>query len=258
LVVEMKRRHKTWAGFIVVAWAGLLLCAASLARDVEVLRVPASDEGLPGDGPIRRAGWFTELWLNKRTAWAGRVEEDRGALAFFGDSITQGWGDDMGGAFGDTKVANRGISGDTTRGMLVRLEQDVLALAPRGVVLLMGTNDIEEEAAPEVIAGNVQLILERLKEHSEDMPIVLCLIFPSSETKKRPAAVIRAVNALYEGLAEGDERVRLVDSWSVFADEGGDAKAEEFPDLLHPNEHGYAKWAEVLRPVLEELGLVGG
>ena len=31
--------------------------------------------------------------------------------------------------------------------------------------MLMGTNDIEEHASPETIAGNVQLILEKLKEH---------------------------------------------------------------------------------------------
>ena len=61
------------------------------------------------------------------------------------------------------KVANRGISGDTTRGVLIRLEDDVLALNPAAVVLLIGTNDLEEGAHPGRIAGNLKLILAALQ-----------------------------------------------------------------------------------------------
>lgn len=94
------------------------------------------------------------------------------------------------------KVANRGISGDTTRGMLIRLEKDVLSLNPSCVVMLMGTNDLEEQAEPQVIADNVKLIVDQLKKHNSEMPIVLCLVFPSSETKKRPADKIKQINEL--------------------------------------------------------------
>ena len=48
----------------------------------------------------------------------------------------------------------------TTRGVLIRLKEDVLALNPKGVVLLIGTNDVEEKATPEVIAGNLKLASE--------------------------------------------------------------------------------------------------
>src|SRR4051812_22000240 len=84
--------------------------------------IPATDEGLPGAGPIRRYDWFKKLWQQKRSGWAERVQQDQKALVFLGDSITQGWGDDMGGNFAGVKVANRGISGDTTRGVLIRLK----------------------------------------------------------------------------------------------------------------------------------------
>jgi lysophospholipase L1-like esterase len=64
---------------------------------------------------------------------------------FLGDSITQGW-NDLASAFPDMKVANRGINGgDTTRGVLIRLQDDVLSLDPAAIVLLIGTNDLEEE-----------------------------------------------------------------------------------------------------------------
>ena len=132
------------------------------------ISIPETDEGLPGAGPLRRYDWFQKLWLERRTAWAQRVEQDRNALVFLGDSIMQGWGDDMAGAFAGVKVANRGISGDTTRGVLIRLEQDVLALRPSGVVILIGTNDLEEGADPETIAANLKLILAKLKAFYRD------------------------------------------------------------------------------------------
>ncbi|MDC0276793.1 hypothetical protein OAL00_07650, partial [Verrucomicrobiales bacterium] len=84
------------------------------------LAIPATDDGLPGEGPIRRYEWFSKLWEKKRGAWAKDVAKDQGALVFLGDSITQGWGPQMKVSFPGVKVANRGISGDTTRGMLIR------------------------------------------------------------------------------------------------------------------------------------------
>ncbi len=113
---------------------------------------------------------------------------------FLGDSITQGWGGGLGAAFPGVKVANRGISGDTTRGVLLRLDEDVLTLDPTAVVLLIGTNDLEEGATPEVIAGNLKVIIAALEQHDRSMPIVLCEVFPSSATKKRPVDQIKAVN----------------------------------------------------------------
>jgi lysophospholipase L1-like esterase len=216
--------------------------------------IPATDDGLPGAGPIRRYDWFQRLWKERRSAWAAQVAADRGAVVFLGDSITQGWGGGLGAAFPGVKVANRGISGDTTRGVLIRLEEDVLALDPAAVVLLIGTNDLEEGATPEVVASNLKLILERLSRHDPRMPVVLCQVFPSAAAKKRPAGKIRAVNDLYLAAVRNDPRVTYLETYPLFADAQGDALAAEFPDLLHPNEAGYAKWAAALRPVLATLG----
>ncbi|MDA7875955.1 GDSL-type esterase/lipase family protein, partial [Akkermansiaceae bacterium] len=144
----------------------LVLTVASLTAREPVAVIPPDSE-IAGEGPVRRYEWFRNLWKDKRTAWAKEVEAKQGALVFLGDSITQSWGDDLKGAFGETKVANRGISGDTTRGILYRLPEDVLALNPTGVVLLMGTNDLEEGARPEVIAGNLALIIKKLKASSK-------------------------------------------------------------------------------------------
>ncbi|MBC8094838.1 MAG: DUF1080 domain-containing protein [Akkermansiaceae bacterium] len=218
--------------------------------------IPETDEGLPGAGPIRRAEWFQKIWSERRSTWAQRVEQDQNAVVFLGDSITQGWGDTMGGNFTGVKVANRGIGGDTTRGVLIRLQEDVLSLHPRAVVLLIGTNDLEENADPEIITANLKLILAALKQSDAKMPIVLCQVFPSSETKKRPADKIKILNQLYAAAVKGDPQITLIETWTLFADAQGDAKLAEFPDLLHPNEAGYEKWADALYPIFATLGFV--
>jgi len=251
-------------------WAALLAClgaspatplsdpgqaSAPIAQGRDPLALPETDAGLPGAGPIRRYDWFQRLWRERRSAWAGEVEQDRHAVVFLGDSITQGWGGGLGAAFPGVKVANRGISGDTTRGVLIRLQEDVLQLDPAAVVLLIGTNDLEEGASPDVIAGNLKLILAGLERHDPRMPIVLCQVFPSSATKKRPADAIKAINLLYQAAVKNDPRVTYLETWPLFAEANGDALPAEFPDLLHPNEAGYAKWAAALRPVFATLGL---
>jgi lysophospholipase L1-like esterase len=234
----------------------ILLVHRAPAQADPRFEIPATDDGLPGAGPIRRADWFRKTWTERRSAFAKQAGRDQGSLVFLGDSITQGWGDNMGGSFTGAKVANRGISGDTTRGVLIRLKEDVLSLKPAGVVLLIGTNDLEEQADPETIAGNLKLILAELKAHDPKMPIVLCQVFPSSVSKKRPSDQVKKLNQLYAAAVKGDKQVTFIETWPLFADAQGDAKKEEFPDLLHPNKAGYAKWASALRPVLATLGFL--
>lgn len=253
----MSSPSRTVTRVLLKPWLGLALLTAvgGFAAD-PYLRIPANDEGLPGTGPIRRYDWFQDLWAKKREAWAASVQKDQGAFVFLGDSITQGWGDTMGGVFGGMKVANRGISGDTTRGVLIRLEGDVLALKPSGVAILIGTNDLEEHAEPETIISNLKLILARLKEHNPKMPIVLSQVFPSSASMRRPAEQIKKINQLMAAAVKGNGQVTLLETWALFADAQGDAKAAEFPDLLHPNGQGYAKWAAALRPILATHGFL--
>lgn len=219
-------------------------------------RLPPEDASLPGVGPLRRYDWFAELWQNRRWEWAQSIEQDQGAVVFLGDSITQGWGPLLAESFPSTRVANRGISGDTTRGMLIRLQEDVLALQPAGVVVLAGTNDLEERADPEQIAQNLGAIIQQIQQWDSSIPIVLCLVFPSSASRSRSSEDIQKINQLYRKTVKGNPQVTVVDTWTLFADDQGDAVAELFPDRLHLNEAGYRQWAKALRPFLEHLKLV--
>jgi lysophospholipase L1-like esterase len=247
---------------LAIALAGAFLFSdpattrATAAAAKTGLEIPKTDDGLPGAGPIRRYEWFSKLWLKKRTAWSKQVKQDQNAVVFLGDSITQGWSDKFRGHFPGMKKANRGISGDTTRGVLIRLDEDVLSLNPAAVVLLIGTNDLEEKAEPETIVGNLELILAALKLHNASMPIILCHVFPSSASKKRPTDKIQKINKLAAAAVKGDAQITVLDTWKLYANAAGDAKKAEFPDLLHPNSQGYAMWAAALRPLLATHGFL--
>jgi lysophospholipase L1-like esterase len=97
------------------------------------------------------------------------------------------------------------------------------------------------------------LILSALEASDRAMPIFLCEVFPSSARQHRPSARIVELNRLYTERAKAHPQVTLLPTWALFADESGDARPSEFPDLLHPNELGYAKWAALLRPALARV-----
>ena len=229
------------------------------AQEAAVLKkyaLPESEEGLPGAGALRRYDGYVKRWPELRAQWSIQVEADQKAVVFLGDSITQGWGTSLLGRFPGMKSANRGIGGDTTRGMLIRLQEDVLALNPSAIVLLMGTNDLEVGIEPQVAADNVKLILGAIKAHRPDVPVVLSLVFPSSAEKKRPMERIKALNDLYAAAVKGDPQVTVIDTWTLFAAASGDADPKWFKDMLHLNPEGYDRWAAALRPLFSTLGFL--
>ena len=226
------------------------------ARADESFALPANEAGLPGEGALRRYDGYVNTWLKSRTAWSKQIEHDQKSVVFLGDSITLGWGAKFRDKFPGMKLANRGIGGDTTRGMLIRLQEDVLALNPSAIVLLLGTNDVEVGIDADAIGRNFEKILQAIKKHSSKTPIVLCRVFPSSASKKRPKEIVQRVNQLYEGAVKGDPQITVVDTWTLFADEAGDANPKWFPDLLHLNAAGYDRWAAGLRPIFATLGFL--
>ena len=109
------------------------------------------------------------------------VEPDQQRVVFYGDSITDAWGH---GAdfFPGKPYVNRGISGQTTPQMLVRFQQDVVALQPKVVVILAGTNDIARNTGPatlRMIQDNIQAMTELAQLHG--IKVVLCSVTPIAD-----------------------------------------------------------------------------
>jgi len=207
-----------------------------------------------GAGPMQSGLWFRTLWRGRREQWSKMKTSEEGAVVFFGDSITQGWGS-LARDFPELKVANRGISGDTTRGLRTRLQGDVLDLKPKAVSILIGTNDLDQGGAPEVVAMNLQAIVAAMHAANPAMPIVINKVMPRGPKPEFYPEKIRTLNGLYEEAFKNDPLVTFCDTWALFDDGTGSCKKEEFPDMLHPNPVGYAKWTAALKPIFGKLGL---
>ena len=168
-----------------------------------------------------------------------------------GDSITEGWytlEHDFAGL--PLKVVNRGIGGDTTPNLLYRLQDDVLALHPRALVVLIGTNDLGEHTAPEDIAANLRVLHKRVRGACPKIPIAWCLVMPRSGGDTYPER-IHELNRLIGQIAASDPRVTVCDTFTPLALPDGTSKWEDFnPDHLHLNPAGYAVWRSVLEPIL--------
>ena len=236
---------------VIVLLAG---CKTACTPPRDVSHYPADATVLPGKGPLQTWTGFTNVWMERHAAWQQETNNETGAVVFLGDSITQGW-NSLAKVFPDIKVVNRGIGGDTTRGVLYRLNADVIALKPTAVVLLIGINDIGMNANPQDVADNIKAILLELKRFNRHMPVIVCKVMPSSTKQHRPADKIERLNALVDEIVKSDPQRIRCDTWSIYADENGECKKDEFPDLLHPNAIGYAKWANALKPIVAQLKL---
>ena len=175
-------------------------------------------------------------------------------MVFFGDSITEGW-KSLAQDFPQFKVANRGIGGDTTRGLRERIQGDVLAVHPGAVSMLIGTNDLDQGATPEIVLANMKAIVAELHKANPQMPIIINKVMPRGAKAGLYPDKIKALNGLLETAFKDDAKVTFCDTWAIFEDGSGGCKRDEFPDLLHPNAAGYAKWVAALTQIFEKLGV---
>jgi lysophospholipase L1-like esterase len=194
-----------------------------------------------------------------RTANADLLREgSKVEVVFLGDSITDSWSNErFGGFFPGKGYVNRGISGQTTPQMLVRMKPDVLAFSPKVIVLLAGTNDIAGNTGPQTdedIQRNIAAIAELVTANGARM--VLASVLPVSayhvtsgappQTVRRPPARINTLNTWLKTYAAAHKHVYL-DYFSATADEKGMLRAELSEDDLHPNAQGYA----IMAPLAE-------
>ncbi len=176
--------------------------------------------------------------------------ESSDRVVFMGDSITDAWGRGRGSFFPGKPYINRGISGQTTPQMLVRFRPDVIALKPKVVVILGGTNDIAGNTGPETleeIEGNLQSMAELAKANG--IQVVLSSVMPvcdyyQQQTTKRPPGKIITLNAWIKSYTAQNQMTYL-DYYSAMVDERNMLRKGLTYDGLHPNDAGY----EVMGPL---------
>jgi lysophospholipase L1-like esterase len=179
-----------------------------------------------------------------------------GRVVFLGDSITDFWKLPI--SFPGKPYVNRGISGQVTSQMLVRMYPDVIDLKPAAVALLAGTNDIAHNNGPAtaaMIEENVMAITELAQAHG--IKVILCSVTPIADygrakmSEGRPPADILKINAWMKAYAAKAGAI-YCDYFSALADENGALKPGISMDGLHPNDAGYKLMAPVVQAAIDE------
>ncbi len=195
--------------------------------------------------------WANLEQFKKDNAKMGLPAADENRVVFMGNSITIGWLNTMPEFFEGKPYVNRGISGQTTPQMLLRFRQDVIALEPKVVVILAGTNDIAGNTGPstlEMIADNIKSMAELAKMHG--IKVVLSSTLPAYDYPWKPglqpAGKIVALNRMLREYAAQKGHIYL-DYFSVMADERNGLPKKFANDEVHPTKLGY----EVMAPLAE-------
>ena len=185
-------------------------------------------------------------------------------VLFMGDSITDFWRNTEGNFagkpvldeyFGHMKVANFGIAGDTTQGVLYRLQNgEGRGFTPKAVMLMIGTNNTRANTAAEIAEGVGAVVLE-LRKDFPDAKILLLAVFPRSRAADPVRGVIAEINDKIARLHDG-EHVFYLDIGPKFLAEDGSIPRDIMSDGLHPTTKGYEIWAEAVKEPLERM--VGG
>jgi lysophospholipase L1-like esterase len=212
---------------------------------------PVDDYWKKHDEQVRNDfGWLAKFREADLALGAPAKGEDR--VVFMGDSITEGWHfTGPNGSFPGKPYINRGISGQTTPQMLVRFRQDVIALKPKVVVILAGTNDIAGNTGPMTIEQTEDDLASMADlAAANHIRAVLCSVLPAFDYPwKRglePAPKILAINAWLKALS-AEKGYVYVDYHSAMKDGRDGLPANLSADGVHPMPAGYA----VMTPLVE-------
>jgi lysophospholipase L1-like esterase len=207
----------------------------------------------PSGGQAPGQDWANLRRYHQENAQLPPPAEGENRVVFMGDSITDAWGRRYNGFFPGKPYVNRGISGQTTPQMLIRFRPDVIALKPKVVVILAGTNDLAGNTGPmtqEEILGNLISMAELAKANG--IRVVLASVLPANDYPWRPehpnpSDKIIALNAAIKDYAAKNGLVYL-DYFSALVDEQNGLKKEYAQDAVHPNQAGY----DVMGPLAEK------
>lgn len=176
-------------------------------------------------------------------------------VVFLGASTTEFWGV-ADPDFFRGNVVNRGIAGQTTQQLLLRFQQDVLALKPRVLHLMASSNDIRAAAEPG--GFGIQTLQDAIVTmvtlaQSQGITVVLASNFPTSHMpwapELKPASAIIQYNGWLKDFA-ASRQLAFVDYHAVLRDDEGGMQRALTNDGVHPNRDGYARVTPIARAAI--------
>ena len=171
-------------------------------------------------------------------------------IVFLGNSITEG-GKDWNEKFGVVGISNRGISGDSTDGVIARLNE-IIHFSPKAIFLLIGINDIYNELTPstDYVANNILKIIKRINQELPETKIFLQTILPVEKEVYKDKII--AVNGMIKTFVS-KSKFEIIDLYSIFVNKEGIMKKELSYDGVHLNDKGYSVWVDHIKPTVLNL-----
>jgi lysophospholipase L1-like esterase len=191
------------------------------------------------------------------------AKEGMAELLLMGDSITDFWRNDSGPFagkqvlekhFGMWRIANFGIAGDTTQGVLYRLQNgEGTGFSPKAVMLMIGTNNTGRNNAEEIAEG-IGAVTLQLRKSFPEARILLLAVFPRAGANDPVRKTIAEINQKIAKLDDG-QKIHYLDIGPKFLDADGNIPRDVMSDALHPSSKGYEIWAEaVIEPLSKLMG----
>ena len=176
-------------------------------------------------------------------------------IVFIGDSITEGWSDFSPEFFQQNNFVNRGISGQTTPQMLIRIKPDAVHLDPKMIVINGGTNDIAGNtgpSTPEMIIDNLCSMAEIAIKNNIDVALTTILPvykYPGNDEVADPPKIISFINSALEEYCKKNSLI-CVDYYSSMVDGKKGLKSEYGNDGVHPIKEGYEVMEKAIKNVI--------
>jgi lysophospholipase L1-like esterase len=231
--------------------------AVTAANIEEQIRSPVTTVRTVQDSPAagQRHKWTYQQWVSQlaREAEAVAANKPPRLAVLAGDSLSMWFPTKL--LPTDRTWLNQGISGETSAGLLKRL-QLFDRTGPDAVFVMIGINDLLRGTSDEGIAGNLRQIVRDLRWAHPKARIVVQSILPHSaeqstwENRDRlltiPNSRIRDINRRLQDIATAENALYL-DLYSMFVDADGNLPIELSTDGLHLNDRGYLVWRSAIQ-----------
>jgi lysophospholipase L1-like esterase len=186
--------------------------------------------------------WRNEQGMGGRGGGPAAAAPANGVIPYAGKAVQDKY-------FGKWKVANYGIAGDTTQGVLYRLQNgEGKGIKPKAIMMMIGTNNTGRNSAGEIAEGIGAVVLE-LRKDFPDARILLLAVFPRGRPGDPARDTIADINKTIARLDDG-KKVFYMDIGKDFLDAQGNIPTDVMSDALHPTSKGYEIWAKaVIDPI---------
>jgi len=175
----------------------------------------------------------------------------QGAILFIGSSSIRLWSN-LAQSFPGHRVINRGFGGSQVSDSVAFVHRIVIPYKPKLVLLYAGDNDIATGKSPQRVLTDFQAFVGRIHAALPETRIAYIAIKPCPAREKYLDQV-KSANRLVQEYAASDSRLIFIDVFTPMLTKEGRPRADLcIKDGLHPNAQGYALWASIIRPILDQ------